>query len=236
MPWVVRESGCTRSTKPCLADVLERYRERSGRGGRHADRPSHRRKGILLAEFEVTPDVLIPGLGKFGRTPSGSAESRRAGTARPPLKNVAGTEVGPVQGRAPRGGRARARPRKRRPARGARRAVQARSGGGGRSGRKPHRILDLGPAAGASRSCWPKFAGRRTVCQRYFEAAVNARRTPRHGVAELEFRVGDLFAFGKRREGPLEANVSLQRRGQRTTPGRHAPALLPRAPALLCST
>lgn len=206
-------------------DVLERYREAVKAAA--AGTPIAYLTGVkefFSLEFEVTPDVLIPRPETeilVERTIRLLRDSEAGGHAAPGAEaaggqvalgaeHAAGAQVAPGAGDA-------AAAEETTGAEGTA-GVQAPAGESARlSGRNTtHRILDLGTGSGCIAVALAKnLPDAALFASDISEAAVNVarRNAARHGVAErIEFRVGDLFApWEATREGPAEANVSLQR-------------------------
>jgi len=222
-------------------DVLERYREavKAAAAGTPIAYLTGVKEFFSL-EFEVTPDVLIPRPETeilVERTVRLLRESEAGGHAAPATENVAGTEVAPGTGDAAAAEEtpgaegtagAQATPCTEDTAAaqvaagaedtaGAPIGRAAPAGSAVPAGRKvTHRILDLGTGSGCIAVALAKnLPDAALFASDISEAAVNVarRNAARHGVAErIEFRVGDLFApWEATREGPAEANVSLQR-------------------------
>jgi len=206
-------------------DVLERYREavKAAAAGTPIAYLTGV-KGFFSLEFEVTPDVLIPRPETeilVERTIRLLRDSEAGGHAAPGAEaaggqvalgaeHAAGAQVAPGAGDA-------AAAEETTGAEGTA-GVQAPAGESARlSGRNTtHRILDLGTGSGCIAVALAKnLPDAALFASDISEAAVNVarRNAARHGVAErIEFRVGDLFApWEATREGPAEANVSLQR-------------------------
>jgi len=206
-------------------DVLDRYREAVKAAA--AGTPIAYLTGVkefFSLEFEVTPDVLIPRPETeilVERTVRLLRDSEAGGHAAPGAEaaggqvalgaeHAAGAQVAPGAGDA-------AAAEETTGAEGTA-GVQAPAGESARlSGRNTtHRILDLGTGSGCIAVALAKnLPDAALFASDISEAAVNVarRNAARHGVAErIEFRVGDLFApWEATREGPAEANVSLQR-------------------------